>query len=87
VASRRLYGSGLYGGRWYFHKEQPSYECKGGEFEILRYERPTPGKVWSHFVLGNCGDGVEYDPLGESKTVAEGYVVSKRILQLVIGNA
>jgi len=75
----------LYGGRWYFHKEEPGYKCKPGEFEILRYERPTPKRVYSHFVLGNCGGGVEYDPLGESNTVAGGYLVSKRILQMVIG--
>jgi hypothetical protein len=77
----------LYGGRWYYHKEGISYKCGPGEFEILRYERPTPAKVFSHFVLGNCNGGIEYDPLGESHTVANGYLVSKRILQLVIGNA
>ena len=77
----------LYGGRWYYHKEGPTYECGPAEFEILRYEHPTPKQIYSHFVLGDRKGNVKYDPLGESHTVADGYLVSKRILRLVIGDA
>lgn len=77
----------LYDARWYYHKEGLSYRCQPGEFEVLRFERPTPGKIYSHFVLGDGAGGVAYDPLGESRTVAEGYPVSKRILRLVVGEA
>lgn len=74
----------LYGGHWYYHKEGPTYKPGSAEFEILRYERPTPKMIYSHFVLGNGAGGVEYDPLGESHTVADGYLVSKRILRLLV---
>jgi hypothetical protein len=72
----------LYGGWWQWKKEEANYKPHGGEFEILRYEWPTPSKIWSHFVLGDGQGGVAYDPLGHSNTVANGDVVSKRILKL-----
>jgi len=75
----------LYGGNWEYHKEDADYRLKPGEFEILRYENPTPKMIYSHFVLGNGNGGIEYDPLGKSNTVTNGKLVSKRILKLVIG--
>jgi hypothetical protein len=75
----------LYGGRWAYRKEGPDYEPSSIEFEILRFERPTPKMIYSHFVLGDGTGRVKYDPLGSSKTVAEGRLISKRILHLVVG--
>ena len=74
----------LYGGRWEYHKEGPDYQPVNGEFEILRFERATPEMVYSHFVYRDRA-GCIYDPLGDSKTVAGGRLISKRILKLVIG--
>ena len=77
----------MYPARWVMHKEGPLYVCKPGEFEVQRWERPTPKMIYSHFVRG-YGDGsirVKYDPLGSSKTVAEGKLVSKRIFSMMIG--
>lgn len=75
----------LYGGRWAWRKEGPDYLPTDGEFEILRFERATPGYIFSHFVVGDGTGRVGYDPLGESKTVAGGNLVSKRILKLIMG--
>lgn len=76
----------LYGGKWTWWKEDADYEPKDGEFEILRFERSTPARIYSHFVLGDGQSGVGYDPLGDSQTVAHGELQSKRILRLVEGD-
>jgi hypothetical protein len=76
----------LYDAHWYYHKEDAGYHPLACEFEILRYEHPTPKVIYSHFVVGDGKDGVAYDPLGESETVAQGTLQSKRILRLVIEN-
>jgi len=73
----------LYGGDWRARKEDADYEPIDGEFEILRFERSTPARIYSHFVLGSNKGEVEYDPLGNSNTVAHGQLVSKRILRLI----
>jgi hypothetical protein len=72
----------LAGGQWGVRKEGPDYTPKSGEFEILRFERPTPKVIYSHFVLGDGQGRVRYDPLGGSQTMALGSVVSKRILKM-----
>ena len=72
----------LAGGQWWVRKEGPDYTPGNGEFEILRFERPTPKMIYSHFVLGNGQGQVKYDPLGSSQTVAGGELVSKRILKM-----
>ena len=72
----------LAGGSWWVRKEGPDYTPQNGEFEILRFERPTPKMIYSHFVLGNGQGQVKYDPLGNSQTVAGGELVSKRILKM-----
>lgn len=77
----------MYPARWAMHKEGPLYVCQPGEFEVQRWERPTPKMIYSHFVRG-YGDGslrVKYDPLGSSKTVADGKLVSKRIFSMLFG--
>ena len=73
----------LAGGQWSVRKEGPDYAPKNGEFEVLRFERPTPKVIYSHFVLGDGRGGVKYDPLGNSQTVAGGELMSKRILKMV----
>ena len=57
--------------------EGPEYECKDDEVEILRFELGNQ----SHFVVGDGNGRVTYDPMGVSKTVAEGRLVSKRIFR------
>jgi hypothetical protein len=62
----------------------PEYECKSGEFEILKYHHRING--WDHFVAGS-GGVVTYDPWGavepydHSITVSEGVLESKRIFK------
>lgn len=75
--------SAMTGWLWAVHKEGPGYVPETGELEVVRYERPTPGRIWTHFVVGDGAGGVAYDPLGGSRTVAEGQLVSKRILRRV----
>ena len=76
----------LYPAPWYYHKEGAGYAPMSGEFEVLRYERPTPKVIYSHFVVGDGQGGVAYDPLGKSETVEHGTLQSKRILRLVVGD-
>ena len=71
----------MVGWPWTLRKEAPTYMPSPDEREILRFERPTPGLIYSHFVVGDMRGGVAYDPLGDSLTVAEGQLVSKRILR------
>lgn len=54
-----------------------------GSFEILRFERKEPGMTWGHFVVGDGSGVVEYDPYGDSRTVREGHLASKRIIARV----
>jgi len=61
-----------------------SYIALDGEVEVLRFERPTTAQLYSHFVLGNGEGRVEYDPLGDSQTVKQGKLASKRIFRRVI---
>lgn len=54
-----------------------------GEREILRYERPDPvsGTNLAHFVVGDGLGAVAWDPWPNSRTVAFGCLVSKRIVR------
>ena len=60
------------------------YQLKDGEREILRFERPNPagGDALAHFVVGS-GDGktVAWAPWPGSLTVAQGRLVSRRIIR------
>jgi len=59
--------------------ETPDRMCKEGEFEILDWFNPQRGK--RHFTAGNGRGYVTYDPMGESLTVKEGFLRSKRIFR------
>jgi hypothetical protein len=69
----------------YTGKHEPaSYLTGPNELEILKFERERPGKdPVPHFVAGDgCGQ-VAFDPYGNSRTVREGSLASKRILRKV----
>ena len=75
----------MLGGRWKVEKKGADYIPAPGEITILRYEReeraPSGTKTYSHFVLAALnGLSVAHDPYGDSRTVREGTLVSKRIL-------
>ncbi len=55
------------------------YSLKAGELEILRFEL---GGL-AHFVVGRGRGTVAFDPYGASRTVAEGKMVSRRILRKI----
>jgi hypothetical protein len=66
---------------WLVRKEGPFYLCENNEFEVLRFEWPTPAKIYSHFVVGDGKGHIHWDPLGDSNTVRNGELVSKRIFR------
>ncbi|MBE3088021.1 MAG: DUF261 family protein [Chloroflexi bacterium] len=55
-----------------------AYVPAEGELEIDRFE--VAGESEGHFVVGD-GATVDWDPYGESRTVREGRLVSKRIFR------
>jgi hypothetical protein len=61
------------GRQWTVRKVDRKYQIQGKELEVLRYERTVGRTTIGHFVLP------DYDPLGTSLTVQNGYLVSKRI--------
>ena len=71
--------SQLSGVRWGMRKEDKAYPTKPGELEILRFERKDVGAVVGHFVVGDGSGGVAWDPFGESRTVRDGVLISKRV--------
>lgn len=79
--------SRLTGGKWAVMKGPADAPVPAGAMEILRFERVdnSTGKqlVTGHFVLGDGKGGVAFDPYGDSKTVREGHLVSKRIFALM----
>ncbi len=72
------------GGKWDVRHESSNYMPAGSEQEILRYERKATTTTYAHFVIGDGIGRVAYDPLGESRTVAEGKLISKRIVKRVV---
>jgi hypothetical protein len=63
--------------------EPPQRVCGPGEVEILKFVYDRPGTYsWEHFVAGDGWGGVKYDPWGESKAVAHGYLKDKRIFKV-----
>lgn len=66
------------GQKWEVRKEPKEYRCQPGEKEVLRYERTQGRTTYGHFVLP------DYDPYGESLTVRNGFLVSKRIFKKVV---
>ena len=69
------------GGAWSVRHESATYLPQSGELEILRFERKTPMQTFAHFVTGDGSGAVAYDPLDHSLTVAQGALVSKRIVK------
>ena len=57
------------------------YKPSTGEFEILRFERKDTTQTFAQFVVGDGTGRVAFDPYGDSLTVREGYLVSKRIFR------
>ncbi len=55
------------------------------EIEILRFGWDPPGgaEEMAHFVVGDGKGNVAYDPYGDSLTVANGSLVSKRVFRRV----
>lgn len=72
----------LTGDDWFFRKEGVAYQPEESERSIERWERPTPMRIYSHFVY-RPAEGLLYDPLGESETLKYGRLISKRILRLL----
>ena len=60
------------------HRLPPERECKKDEFEFLFFKRP--GAI-GHFTTGDGQGHVEFDPAGESLSVAEGILRSKRMFK------
>lgn len=66
--------------RYMVAKETVEYKVKENEYEILRFEyKPSTMSLMAHFVVGNGLGEVEYDPYGDSQTVKNGRLISKRI--------
>jgi hypothetical protein len=65
------------GVEWVKRNEGPDYERKPGELEIQRWERKSGKGSTVHFVVAE-ESGI-WDPYGNSRTVREGVLVSKRI--------
>lgn len=70
-------------GAWAIRHEGADYKAGPEELEILRYELALTGETKSHFVVGDGSGRVAFDPYGESRTVREGRLVSKRIARRV----
>ncbi len=62
-------------------KEDVSYRCRMGDVETLVFKAFSyrKNKYWFHRVAGNGHGIVTYDPIGYSRAVAEGALISKRI--------
>lgn len=77
-----IYGY-LVGGSWECNKQPITYKPVYGDVVILRYERKTVMETFAHFVCGDINCNVEYDPLGKSNTVANGQLVSLRVISRI----
>lgn len=69
------------GGTWQVVHQATQYLTKSDELEILRFERKATAKTYAHFVVGDGRGQVAYDPLDNAQTVAQGELVSKRIIK------
>lgn len=68
---------------WGAKKVTADYVPGPDELEILRFERQEVGNQIGHFVVGDGKGKISYDPYGDSKTVREGVLVSKRVFYRV----
>ena len=70
------------GDEWQYHKEGPEYKLQFNEFEIQEWRRDDIGKSYTHFAyVRRSGEIV--DTLGNSVTLAKGYLVSRRVFKLL----
>jgi hypothetical protein len=67
------------GHRWSNRHDSRTYQPKPGDVLVMRYERKTTAKTFTHFVLMDHEGGIAYDPLGDSVTVRLGQSVSSRV--------
>ncbi len=67
--------------RWTVMKADKDAPIIGGSYEILRFERTDPSGTYPHFVVGDGMGKVAWDPYGDSRTVREGKLISKRIFR------
>lgn len=79
VVSPALILSELTGIRWGMKKTTADYAAGPDELEILRFERQDVGALIGHFVAGDGKGRVAYDPYGDSRTVRDGALISKRV--------
>lgn len=63
----------LTGVPWVKRYESATYAKKDGEFEVQKWQRKSGAGTIDHFRRET------YDPYGDSRTVREGYLESKRI--------
>ena len=63
----------LTGVPWTKRYESATYVKKNGEFEVQKWQRKSGSGTVDHFKREN------YDPYGDSRTVREGFLESKRI--------
>lgn len=61
--------------------EKPFYKLKEGELEIQCWYNPATGI--QHFVVGDGTSKPVWDPYPDSRTVREGYMISKRVFRKV----
>lgn len=61
--------------------EKPEYKLKDDEFEVQHWYNPNTGIT--HFVVGEGGMTPTWDPYPNSKTVREGFIVSRRVFRKV----
>jgi hypothetical protein len=71
--------SALTGMKWGVTKADARSPTQVGDHEVLYFENPTTLKTYGHFVVGNGLGSVEYDPYGDSNTVRNGTLHSKRV--------
>lgn len=61
--------------------EKPQYELQPEEFEIQHWYNPNTNIT--HFVAGDGGMKPVWDPYPNSRTVREGFMVSRRVFRKV----
>ncbi len=71
----------LVGGLKLVRFESATYRCGVDELELQLWHSKETG---DHFVVGNGGDGVTWDPWPYSATVKKGKIKEKRILKKVV---
>jgi hypothetical protein len=71
----------LTGDKWDTTKESTEYRPYPEDVIIGRFERKTTMQTYGHFVLLDKNKHVVYDPLGTSKTVQDGKMVSLRVFR------